>query len=121
MRDCLYPSLYQVNTRIWLSAMAQGKTLPDLCDDDIAGSGFAITGYLVQPAFAGDAALARLRERGLRLMLDFVHDHAGARSPVGRGGLRLIARQLRAEPQPVLHVSTRFLEGVGAAVLERRL
>ena len=33
-------------------------TLPDLRDDDIAGSGFAITGYTVHPRSGGDAALA---------------------------------------------------------------
>ncbi|HUN48511.1 MAG TPA: alpha-amylase family glycosyl hydrolase, partial [Stellaceae bacterium] len=54
-------------------------TLPDLSEADIAGSGFAITGYEVPAALGGDAALARLRERlrrhGLRLMLDFVPNH----------------------------------------------
>jgi len=53
--------------------------LPDLTDDDIGGSGFAITGYEVSTALGGDAALARLRARmaarGLRLMLDFVPNH----------------------------------------------
>ena len=56
-------------------------TLPDLREDDIAGSGFAITGYTVHSNLCGDAALARLRERlrqrGLRLMLDFVPNHTG--------------------------------------------
>jgi hypothetical protein len=51
------------------------ETLLDLQEDDIAGSGFAITGYTVHQALGGDAALARLRTRlrtrGLRLMLDF--------------------------------------------------
>src|SRR4051794_14346881 len=50
------------------------ETLVDLSEEDIAGSGFAITGYSVHRAFGGDEALARLRERlrqrGLRLMLD---------------------------------------------------
>ena len=54
-------------------------TLSDLCEEDIAGSGFAITGYVVHSALGGDAALARLRkrlqQRGLRLMLDFVPNH----------------------------------------------
>src|SRR5262245_56274481 len=54
-------------------------TLPDLREEDIGGSGFAITGYAVHPALGGDVALARLRERlaahGLRLMLDFVPNH----------------------------------------------
>ena len=56
-------------------------TLPDLCEDDIAGSGFAIMGYDVHDQLGGDAALARLRERlrarGLRLLLDFVPNHTG--------------------------------------------
>jgi alpha amylase-like protein len=55
------------------------ERLPDLREEDIAGSGFAITGYTVHPGLGGDAALARLRERlrkrGLRLMLDFVPNH----------------------------------------------
>jgi hypothetical protein len=61
------------------------ETLPDLSDDDIPGSGFAITGYKVHEALGGDAALARLRERlrqrGLRLMLDFVPNHTGLDHP----------------------------------------
>jgi glycosidase len=129
-----YPTLYQVNTRVWLTELSRGlgrpatlddipdaaldqfaelgfvwvwmlsvwqtgqagqqvsrsnhgwrkefeETLPDLREEDIAGSGFAITGYVVHPALGGDAALARLRERlrkrGLRLMLDFVPNHTG--------------------------------------------
>ena len=61
------------------------ETLPDLRNEDIAGSGFAITGYTVHPDLGGDAALARLRERlrarGLRLMLDFVPNHTGLDHP----------------------------------------
>jgi hypothetical protein len=60
-------------------------TLADLTDDDIVGSGFAITGYTVHAELGGDAALARLRERlrqrGLRLMLDFVPNHTGLDHP----------------------------------------
>src|SRR4051812_1504668 len=132
MAEPLHPSLYQINTRVWLTQLSQTlgraatlddipdaeldrlaamgfdwiwllsvwrtgavaqqisranpgwrhefkETLPDLREEDIAGSGFAITGYRVHPELGGDAALARLRERlrarGLRLMLDFVPNH----------------------------------------------
>jgi len=133
-----YPSLYQINTRVWLTALARTlgrpatlddipdveldrlagmgfdwiwllsvwqtglagqaisranrgwrkefeETLPDLREEDIAGSGFAISGYTVHRALGGDIALARLRERlrkrGLRLMLDFVPNHMGTDHP----------------------------------------
>lgn len=133
-----YPSLYQINTRVWLTELSQKlgrsatlddipdaeldhlgelgfdwvwllsvwqtglgaqqvsrdnpewrrefqETLPDLREEDIAGSGFAITGYTVHENLGGDAALARLRERlrkrGLRLMLDFVPNHMAIDHP----------------------------------------
>jgi hypothetical protein len=61
----------------WLKEFKQ--TLPDLKDDDIAGSGFAITDYSVHKELGGAPALARLRERlskrGLKLLLDFVPNH----------------------------------------------
>jgi len=133
-----YPSLFQINTRVWLTALASqlgrpatlddvpdtaldslarmgfdwvwllsvwqtGKagqqasrsnpewrhefeqTLPDLREEDIAGSGFAITGYSVHPSLGGDAALARLRarlrDRHLKLMLDFVPNHTALDHP----------------------------------------
>ena len=133
-----YPSLYQVNTRVWLTELSrtlghratlddiseavlddfvrQGfdwiwllsvwqtgaagqavsrsnpewrhefeQTLPDLTDDDIAGSGFAIASYTVHRDLGGDAGLARLRERlrqrGLKLMLDFVPNHMASDHP----------------------------------------
>ena len=134
----LYPCLYQINTRVWLTELSHrlhrpatlddipdaeldsiaklgfdwiwflsvwqtglagqrisrndpewrkefAHTLPDCCDEDIPGSGFAITGYVVHKNLGGDAALARLRERlrkrGLRLMLDFVPNHTGIDHP----------------------------------------
>src|SRR5271155_5489480 len=133
-----YPSLYQINTRVWLTELSQKlrrsatfddipdaeldrlaamgfdwvwflsvwqtgwgaqqvsrgnaewrrefqETLPDLREEDIAGSGFAITGYTVHKNLGGDAALARLRERlrkrGLKLLLDFVPNHMGLDHP----------------------------------------
>jgi len=133
-----YPSLYQINTRVWLTELSAAlgrratlddvpdgdldrmagmgfdwvwllsvwqtglagrqvsrsspewrkefqETLPDLSDDDIAGSGFAITGYTVPAGLGGNAALAQLRhrlaQRGLRLMLDFVPNHTGLDHP----------------------------------------
>lgn len=61
------------------------ETLPDLREEDIAGSGFAITSYTVAENLGGDAALARLRgrlhERGLKLMLDFVPNHMALDHP----------------------------------------
>jgi len=133
-----YPSLYQINTRVWLTGLSRNlgraatlddipdaaldqvaelgfdwvwllsvwrigsiarqvsltnpewlaefrHTLPDLRDNDIAGSGFAIAGYEVDPRLGGNAALARLRDRlrarGQRLMLDFVPNHTGLDHP----------------------------------------
>jgi hypothetical protein len=133
-----YPSLYQINTRVWLTELSRvlGKratlddipdaeldrvaqmgfdwiwflsvwqtgpaaqkisransewrkdfeaTLPDLKEEDIAGSGFAITGYTVHKNLGGDIALARLRERlqerGLKLLLDFVPNHMAPDHP----------------------------------------
>ena len=133
-----YPSLYQINTRVWLTDLSATlgrkatlddipdaeldrlaalgfdwlwllsvwrtgpaaqqvsrtnsewrhefqETLPDLREEDIAGLGFEITGYTVHPGSGGDAALARvrqrLRDRGLRLMLDFVPNHMAPDHP----------------------------------------
>jgi hypothetical protein len=61
------------------------SVLPGWTDDDVCGSCFAVTGYVVCPDLGGDEALARLRrrlsERGLRLMLDFVPNHTGLDHP----------------------------------------
>ena len=112
----MYPSLYQINTRVWLTKLSHelGKpatlddipdrdldqvaekgfdwiwflsvwqtgcasqkvsrslpelrkefeeTLPDLREEDIGGSGFAITRYTAHANLGGERALHRLRER----------------------------------------------------------
>lgn len=60
-------------------------TLPDLTEDDICGSPFAISAYSVRPEFGGNGALLNLRrrlaDRGLKLMLDFVPNHMGLDHP----------------------------------------
>ena len=138
LRQPLYPSLYQINTRVWLTELSSGRgrratlddipdaeldriaamgfdwvwllsvwqtgqagqqisrsnprwrkefreTLPDLREEDIGGSGFAIAAYTVHDQLGGNAALLRvrdrLRKRGLRLMLDFVPNHTALDHP----------------------------------------
>jgi len=133
-----YPSLYQINTRVWLRQLsresgrpvtladiddktidgfaergfdwiwllsvwrtgAAGRAvsrsnrqwreefktvLPDLTEDDICGSGFAITGYTVNEGLGGENALAAFREklakRGMKVMLDFVPNHTAPDHP----------------------------------------
>jgi glycosidase len=59
--------------------------LPDLTEDDICGSGFAITDYAVGDALGGERSLAEFREklgkRGIKLMLDFVPNHTALDHP----------------------------------------
>lgn len=53
--------------------------IPDLTDEDICGSGFAISEYGLHKAFGEQSALLRLKnrinERGMKLMLDLVPNH----------------------------------------------
>ena len=138
MPSAPYPSLYQINTRVWLTELSRrlGKratlddipdaeldplaqmgfdwvwflsvwqtglvaqkisranpewrkdfqaTLPDLREEDIAGSGFAISNYIVHENLGNAPALARLRERlqqrGIKLLLDFVPNHMAPDHP----------------------------------------
>jgi hypothetical protein len=59
--------------------------LPDLREADVTGSPFAVQSYSVDREFGGDAALARfrkrLRERGVKLLLDFVPNHTALDHP----------------------------------------
>ncbi len=61
------------------------ETLPDLREADIGGSCFAIKGYSVAEGFGGEEALARFRarlaQRRIRLMLDFVPNHVAIDHP----------------------------------------
>ncbi len=60
-------------------------TLPDYTEEDVVGSPYAIRGYRVEPSLGGDEGLAvlraRLRELGLRLVLDFVPNHMALDHP----------------------------------------
>ncbi|MEM1059049.1 MAG: alpha-amylase family glycosyl hydrolase [Verrucomicrobiota bacterium] len=55
------------------------ELLPDWTGADVAGSPYAVSAYTVHRDFGGDGALAGLRarmaERGLALVLDFVPNH----------------------------------------------
>ena len=80
------------------------RALPDLREEDICGSCFAVVGYEAAPDMGGAAALVRLRERlhrrGLKLMLDFVANHT-------------------ARDHPWVHSRPRLYRRGGAADLER--
>ncbi len=82
-------------------------TLPDLQESDICGSCFAITGYAVRADMGANAAMGRLRsrvrQRGLRLMLDFVPNHTALDHPWVRAHPEFFIRgtddDLAREPQ----------------------
>jgi hypothetical protein len=61
------------------------RAVPDLHEDDICGSCFAVIGYDVSPKLGDDEALARFRarlhKRGLKLILDFVPNHTAPDHP----------------------------------------
>lgn len=162
-----YPSLYQLNTRVWLRRLSRerGKqttlaeidddtidgfarqgfdwiwllsvwqtgpaaravsrskpdwqaefraVLPDLGEDDICGSGFAITAYTVSDEIGGEPALAQFRERlarrGIKLMLDFVPNHTAPDHPWATRQpdyyMQGSEEQIAAAPQNYMRVET---------------
>jgi hypothetical protein len=64
---------------------AFSRALPDCKDEDVGGSPYAIGVYSVPEELGGDAGLQsfrqRLRELGLKLVLDFVPNHVGLDHP----------------------------------------
>jgi glycosidase len=90
------------------------RELPDLREEDIVGSPFAVTGWDVHRDFGGDAALARLRQRlaarGLRLLLDFVPNHVAPDHPWVQLNPEYFVSgsedDLRREPQNYARVQT---------------
>jgi hypothetical protein len=105
----------QALSRTNLTWRAEFKAaLPDLTEEDICGSGFAIGAYEVDEAVGGKAALAgfraRLAARGIRLMLDFVPNHTALDHPWVRSHpdfyVEGSAAELAAAPENYYQVET---------------
>jgi glycosidase len=97
------------------------ETLPDLREDDITGSPFAVREWTTRQDFGGDDALARIRrrmaDRGLRLLLDFVPNHVAPDHPWVRSHPEYFISgaedDLAREPQNYCRVNT----GHGSMIL----
>ena len=97
------------------------RVLPDFREEDVCGSCFAVRDYRVHEDFGGDKALARLRgrlkQRGLRLILDFVPNHMAPDHPwVSEHPDFFVSgteEQLAAQPQNYCRVG----KGAGARIL----
>ena len=72
------------------------EVLPDLGEGDTIGSPYCVRRYVVDAAFGGPDGLATARAalaaRGARLLLDYVPNHVGARSPMDHGAPRTAIR-----------------------------
>ena len=94
--------------------------IPDLQENEICGSCFAIANYYTSPDLGGDTALASLRERlhqhGLRLMLDFVPNHTAIDHPWAWSQPEFFISgseiSLRREPKNYVRVATAHGEQV---------
>jgi hypothetical protein len=83
------------------------RALPNYTEEDVVGSPYAIRVYRVDAALGGDEGLselrARMRELGLRLILDFVPNHMAIDHPwVNRHPERLVEgdeASIEREPQ----------------------
>jgi glycosidase len=88
------------STEIWQQSFFEA--IPDLQQQDIAGSAFAICGYQVHKDYGGAEALARLRQRlltrGMRLMLDFVPNHTAIDHPWARNHPEYYVPASESEP-----------------------
>ncbi len=75
----------RVSQSLGLLRASYAEALPDFTEDDICGSPYAVASYTVSADYGGNEGLARLRqrlrERGVRIMLDFVPNHTAIDHP----------------------------------------
>jgi hypothetical protein len=94
--------------------------LADFSAADVCGSPFAVQSYSVQANFGGDEALQhfrrRLRERGMRLLLDFVPNHTAIDHPWAYEHPEYYVNgteeDLRKEPSNYARVPTAFGDSI---------
>ena len=161
MHSALCPSLYQINTRVWLTELSHSlgrpatlddipnaeldrfatmgfdwvcflsvwqtgpagqrvsrtnaewrrefeETLPDLREEDIAGSGFAITAYRVHDLLGGDAALHACHLRSTPYVVRVVGGEFGGSCGDQRSPMRRLIRGRSAECTSASDFTRRF-------------